>query len=116
MIETGIVVLHEDLARVVAESDIYVACSSATLRIAEALGVHAIDYDIYALGYQDFEAARVVRTANDVGKFRNVVLDVIANPVAYEMDHNIASNPVQAIIQMALAKQGLQIPKANRVI
>lgn len=114
LIQKGIVVL-EDVARAVAECDIYVACSSATLRIAEALGVPAIDYDLYALGYKDFEAAQVVRAANDASNFRNVMLALLTHPplFGYEMDQKISGNPVQAIIQMSLENLSQQSSKAN---
>lgn len=116
LIQKGIVVL-EDVAKAVAECDIYVACSSATLRIAEALGVPAIDYDLYALGYKDFEAAQVVRAANDASNFRNVMLALLTHPpFGYEMDQKIAGNPVQAIIQMSLENLSQQSSKANGLI
>ena len=116
LIQRGIVVLNQDLAKAVAECDVYVACSSATLRIAEALGVQAIDYDIYKFGYQDFEAARVVRAADDASNFRSAILALLDNSVEYEMDQKIAGNPVKSIIQMALAKPGPKSSKANGVI
>lgn len=106
LIQREIVVLNEDVAKAVAKADIYVACSSATLRIAEALGVQAIDYDIYSFGYQDFKAARVVRAADDASDFRKALLALLAAPVEYPMDQSISGNPVQAMIGMAFAKLG----------
>lgn len=90
-------ILNGSLAERIAESDIYIACASATLRIAEALAVPAIDYDIYDFGYQDFSESRVVQVASNPDELKLLVKKLLLDSAAFEIDLTIELNPTDAI-------------------
>lgn len=93
--------INEDLATSIARCDVYVACSSATLRIAESLGVPAIDYDIYSFGYEDFANSRFVQSASDGIELQDLLISLATHQQEAEIDFEVAHNPIIRITQEA---------------
>jgi hypothetical protein len=66
------VVMHPT-EQLVPLADVYIACISATIRWALALGIPVINYDCYRYRYQDYKDARGMLLAEDQGIFASLV-------------------------------------------
>jgi hypothetical protein len=94
----GLEILDGELSEHIARTDLYIACASATLRIAESLGVPAINYDIYKYRYGDFEGARFVMTAEDPIHFVQLLQKLLKQPFVCEVDMALGTSPAASII------------------
>jgi hypothetical protein len=94
----GLEILDGELSEHIARTDLYIACASATLRIAESLGVPAINFDIYKYRYGDFEGARFVMTAKDPIHFVHLLQKLLKQPFVCEVDMALGTSPAASII------------------
>jgi hypothetical protein len=95
----GLKITQGELPPLIASSNLYVACASATLRVAESLGVPALNYDVYRLGYGDFEGAKCVETTETPSQFERLIRNKLKQSEAHEIDMAIGINPVEALLR-----------------
>lgn len=76
----------------ISRSDIFVASSSATLRISESLGVPSINFDIYKFGYGDYDFANHVVTVTDQGNYGKELKRLIEKAPNLQFDEVLARN------------------------
>lgn len=110
----GFEILDGELSEHIARTDVYIACASATLRIAESLGVPAINYDIYKFRYADFDRARFVMAAEDPIHFEQLLQKLLKQPFAYEVDMAIGISPAASIINFLDLDNSSLGPKVRR--
>lgn len=76
----------------ISKSDIFVASSSATLRISESLGVPSINFDIYKFDYGDYEFANHVVTVSDQLNYEKELKQLIEKAPNLQFDEVLARN------------------------
>ena len=94
----GLNMAQGQLPALIARSDLYVACASATLRIAESLGIPAINYDVYNLRYGDFDDATSVRFADKPDRFVSLANDLLQMSSEQPWDRNLMNSPAESIV------------------
>src|SRR5262249_43207371 len=67
--EYGLTVTDRDTASLIPHCDVYVACVSATIRMAIAAGKPVINYDCYRFRYRDFADVPGMVTVEDQTAF-----------------------------------------------
>ncbi len=94
----GLNIARGQLPLLIAGSDLYVACASATLRLAESLGIPAINYDVYNLGYGDFDDATSVHFADRPDTFFSLANDLLQMNPEQTLDTNLMKSPAKSIV------------------
>lgn len=79
----GVGITQRDTASLVPLCDLYVASVSATIRWAIACGKPVVNYDVYRLGYNDYEEAKGVITITDQASFVSTLRRMITEPDYY---------------------------------
>lgn len=77
-------VSRRDVAELIPLAWLYVASSSATIRLAVACGIPVINYDVYRYDYADFDGIPGVVGVNDQGAYRAAVGELGRGGEAYE--------------------------------
>lgn len=67
--DRGLAIYEGDMMHIVPLARVFVAFASATLRWAIAMGVPAINYDIFRYGYTEFDSAGGVLRVDDMASF-----------------------------------------------
>lgn len=86
--DRGLAVYRGDMADVAPLCELFIAFASATLRWAIALGIPAINYDIFRYGYTEFdEAGGTVRVSRS-SEFSKVLMRACGEPDYYRELHD----------------------------
>jgi hypothetical protein len=97
----GLKITGEDTETAISKSDVYVACSSATLRVSESLGIPSVNYDIYNFGYDDFVSAKNIVTVNLQEAYENCLAKVLVSRQVGELDGQLGLDLVQNILNLS---------------
>ena len=92
----GVVISDRDISADIADTELFVAVSSSTLRIAELLGTYSIDYDLYSFGYKDYEQAKCVTVAKSPEEYQTA-LNGLSNFDSPGMDESLNLDFVQEV-------------------
>ena len=94
----GLKITEEDTETAISKSDVYVACSSATLRVSESLGIPSVNYDIYNFGYDDFVQAKNIVSVNSQRDYERSLKCIVLGGLVGDLDEYISLDLVENIL------------------
>lgn len=96
----GLKLTGEDTETAISKTDVYVACSSATLRVSESLGIPSVNYDIYNFGYDDFTQAKNIASANSQTEYERCLEDVFFEGLVGDVDEQMGLDLVGNVLRL----------------
>jgi hypothetical protein len=96
----GLKITGEDTETAISKSDVYVACSSATLRVSESLGIPSVNYDIYNFGYDDFVQAKNIVSVNSQRDYERCLKSIVLGGLVGDLDEDISLDLVEKILRL----------------
>ncbi|EFL50831.1 hypothetical protein DesfrDRAFT_2407 [Solidesulfovibrio fructosivorans JJ]] len=83
----GATIVMEPIERLVPLADLYVAVTSATIRLAISCGVPVVNYDAYQYNYDDFKGLSGVCEVRSKQEYRAILNSLLNDPQFYSRVH-----------------------------
>ncbi|GAB5490308.1 MAG: hypothetical protein Phog2KO_05230 [Phototrophicaceae bacterium] len=78
----GVKISRRDISQLIPMADVYLACVSATIRLAVACGIPVINYDVFRFRYQDYVGIEGVFAVEERDDFLAKLQDLTSNEVS----------------------------------
>lgn len=82
--DLGAIIIQDPIEYFIPLCDIFVACISATIRMAVACKLPVVNYDVFHYKYQDYEKIESVKTVFSKEDFQNEVNNLLKKPAYYQ--------------------------------
>lgn len=82
--DMGAIIISDPIEYMIPLCDVFVACISATIRIAVACGLPVVNYDVFSYRYSDYDSIEGVKTVFNRDDFQQEVDKMLTNPAHTE--------------------------------